>query len=75
MEMPVHPLRDGSVLRVKEDTYDPPWFPPGSSVSVVADCRQGGVLVSGVLADGSVDEELCSWEEFNVEIAGPLPPA
>ena len=40
------------------------WFLVHSQVTVIADCRQGGVLVSGRLADGREDEELCAWEEF-----------
>lgn len=63
--MPLEPLVPGTVLRVASLMFDQnTWFPSGSAVIVIADCREGGVLVSGIRADGTEDEELCAWEEF-----------
>ncbi|MCR4375701.1 MAG: hypothetical protein NUW22_12710, partial [Acidobacteria bacterium] len=48
------------------------WFIPGC-VAVVEDCRERGVIASGLrVSDGTdghrgatyLDEELCLWEEF-----------
>ena len=73
--MPTLEIAVGTKLRVANvpDT----WFPAGSEVKVLDDCREGGVIVVGKRtcqkseaegghAVGEIyeDEELCAWEEF-----------
>ena len=41
------------------------WFDAGTEVFLVADCDQGGWLMSG-MHEGKEDEELCDPDEFEV---------
>lgn len=40
------------------------WFDAGTTVCVIADCEEGGVIMSGMRA-GQEDEEMCAWDEFD----------
>jgi len=42
------------------------WFDAGAEVFLVHDCEEGGAIMRGP-RQGAEDEELCAWEEFDVQ--------
>ena len=46
---------------------DGTWFVKGSVCWLSANCGEGGCLMIGVRSsDNRLDEELCSWDEFDI---------
>ena len=62
MNTPDAPLAPLTMLIYAVADENPPHFPLGSRVIVNCDCREGGCLVTGRRAGGTIDRALVAWE-------------